>query len=435
MTEAVLLMMHQGNSFTQEVSEILKKKGLALLALSSRPPKPETFEKQQEFLADWIVVDRPQLELDDAVGAVATFAERGHALSAAIATFEGYRLLMAELNRILQARDSSGAALRRCLDKHQLRQFLFECELSAVRCIRLHPDRVPDLDPAVTWFVKPVRGAASFASFMLEDIDDLRDLARLQDQMKSDHKMSAIFMNQFDFLVEEYIEGPEFSFETIVVGEAHHICVHEKAKMEIRERTTLEAMSISPPVSVDRDVLLAGAAFVSKCLARLGLDAGAFHVEAKYWTAKKRWEIIEINPRMGGSLINDSVKAVTGAAILELWLETLLAKDDAGAETLRQRLRCASQLETMGNGSVPKATVFLSKYGEKGRTIKSIEFSPPPRKPQILKLHVEPGTALENSDRAICLMDALWQVDYSRMKSEVEALDKLADQYFSVEYQ
>ena len=76
MTEAVLLMMHQGNSFTQEVSEILKKKGLALLALSSRPPKPETFEKQQEFLADWIVVDRPQLELDDAVGAVATFAER-----------------------------------------------------------------------------------------------------------------------------------------------------------------------------------------------------------------------------------------------------------------------------------------------------------------------------------------------------------------------
>jgi biotin carboxylase len=294
---------------------------------------------------------------------------------------------------------------------------------------------MPEIDPTVMWFVKPVRGAASFASFILDGPEDLRDLPMLQAQMRSDPKMSAIFMDQYDFLVEEYIEGPEFSFEAVVLGETYQVCVHEKAKMERQKRAMLEAMSISPPISIAADVVLAGARFVSACLAALGLDAGAFHVEAKYWTTRQRWEIIEINPRMGGSLINASVKAVTGSSMLELWLESLLAKSEAEASSLRQRLKEVSQLETLRQGRISKATVFLSKYGTKGRTIESIEFSPPERPPAILKMHAERGTELENSDRALCLMDALWQVDYMNLGKEVEFLDRLANEHFRVAYQ
>jgi hypothetical protein len=435
MSDAVLLLMHQGKSFTEDLAEILRRQGRFLVALSSQPEKREEFEKSQPHLAAWIVTSKPQLEREDVADAAAAFGERGYRLVAAIATFEGYRLLMAELNGRLGARDSTVEALRRSLNKYQLRQFLVERGLSAVRCMQLGLEGAPDLDPGVTWFVKPVRGAASFASFVLDRSDDLKDLPKIQEQMKTDRRMSAIFMGQYDFLVEEYIDGPEFSFETIMVNEPHHVCIHEKAKVERHARTTLEAMSISPPISIDRAVVLAGATFISTCLKALGLTAGAFHIEAKYWNARRRWEIIEINPRMGGSLINASVGAITGTSVLELWVDSLLARDEAQAAVLHRRLQDISQVAALLNGTVSRATVFLSKYGEKGRTVQSIQFLPCARAPKILKLHAEPGTTLENSDRAICLMDALWQVDYAQMAAEIEALDRLATAQFRVEYQ
>jgi hypothetical protein len=435
MRPAVLLMMHQGNSFTQEASEILERKGISLIGLSSRPESEKVFERNKAHLADWLVVEAPQLAREDVTNAVSIFGERGYAILAGLATFEGYRLLMAEVNAEVGAHDSSCSSLRHCLNKLELRRFLFARQLSKVRCYRLNANEPPRLDPEVTWFVKPVRGAASFASFILQGVDDLKDVPTLQAQMKTDPKMSAIFMDQYDFLVEEYIEGPEFSFEAVAAaGAAYQVCVHEKAKMERQRRTTLEAMSISPPISIDSEVLLAGAQFVSACLSALELDDGAFHVEAKYWTAKRRWEIIEINPRMGGSLINASVKAVTGSSMLELWIDSLLAKSDSDLARLKGRLGEVSQLETLRQGTTSKATVFLSKYGAKGRTVESIGFSPPERKPAILKMHVEQGTELENSDRALCLMDALWQVDYADLAKEVDVLDRLANEHFLVEY-
>jgi len=432
MKESVLLLMHQGRSFTAEVSEAVRSHGLSLVALSSRPEKTQALESIKPFLEDCIVTERDQLCVEDLNGIVATFACRGHSIQAALATFEGYRLLMAALNGKLGAPDSRAEPLALCLNKYNLRRFLVERGLSSVRCHRLHAHDRPRLDP-VTWFVKPVRGAASFAAFILKDLKDLDDLPAIQRQMRNDHRMAAIFMNEYDFLVEEYIEGPEFSFETLVVDDAYHVCVQEKARVDRLERTTLECMSISPPISVDRAVVMAGADFVTRCLAEVGVTRGAFHVEAKYWTSKARWEIVEINPRMGGSLINASVKSVTGTSILDLWVDSLLTRGDAEADELRRRLQRISQLSSLRFGTASRATVFLSKYGTKGRTIESIAFQPS-RKPDIVKIHVEAGTTLEDSDRAICLMDALWEVDYAALSDEVEFLDRHATEHFHVQY-
>jgi hypothetical protein len=432
MNDAVLLLMHQGKSFTADVSQAVRSHGFSLVALSSRPEKAEALESVKPYLEDCIVTEDDQLCAEDLKGIVATFASRGYAVRAVIATFEGYRLMMAALNESIGAPDSSAEPLRLCLNKYDLRRFLFERGLSTVRCHRLLRDNQPRLDPG-TWFVKPVRGAGSFAAFILKDLKDLDDLPELQRQMRNDHRMAAIFMNEYDFLVEEYIEGPEFSFETVVVGDAYHVCVQEKARLDRLERTTLESMSISPPTSVNRDVVLAGADFITRCLAEVGVTKGAFHVEAKYWTSKARWEIVEINPRMGGSLINASVKSVTGSSILDLWVDALLAREDADTDELRGRLQRISQLTSLRSGTASRATVFLSKYGMKGRTVQSIAFQPS-RKPDIVKMHAEAGTKLEDSDRAICLMDALWEVDCAALSDEVEFLDRDATEHFHVEY-
>lgn len=436
MKRAVLLLMHQGKSFTAEANDAAAKLGLSLVALSSRPEKPGVLEASRRNLADCLVTDGPDLGADDIKNAVQNFAQRGYAVEAVIATFEGYRLWMAALNEELRARDSSVEALRLCLNKLELRRFLFERGLSQVRSQALTSQALPHLDPSVKWFVKPMRGASSFAAFILDDFGVLADLPKIQEEMRKDHRMRAIFMNQYDFLVEEYVEGPEFSFETIVVDDTWHMCIQEKARVERLERTTLEAMSVSPPSSVSREVIMQGADFVSHCFAELkglGLTAGAFHVEAKYWAVRDRWEIIEINPRLGGSLINASVEALTGESILDLWMESLVLADSQ-LDLFRTRLKRTSQLEALRNGSASKATVFLSKYGKRGRTIESIHFEPVVRKPQILKIHVTPGTKLDDSDRAICLIDALWEVDTEDLAAEIDILDRQATEHFHVQY-
>ena len=267
----------------------------------------------------------------------------------------------------------------------------------------------------------------------MEDVKDLEDLSGLQDQMQSDEKMAAIFMGNFDFLVEEYVEGPEFSFEIVAVQGVYHVCVHEKAQMKRQSRTTLEVMSVSPPLSIDQEAISEGAAFITKCFEVVGLTAGAFHVEVKYWENRQRWEIIEINPRMGGSLINASVATITGASILDLWIRSLVLKDEELPALLETLERC-SQVIAPDKSVKRPASLFISKYGEKGRVIDSIEFSPLDRPPAVYKLHEKPGRTLANSDRALCLLDALWEVDGSRLRDEVIAITELVDQQFKVSY-
>ncbi|NJQ06287.1 ATP-grasp domain-containing protein [Streptomyces lonarensis] len=437
MKRAVLLLMHQGKSYTEEIAASAAALGAELVALSSRPATPQVLTAARRYLADHVVTEEPELRSADLDKAVRELAERGYRIEAALATFEGYRLLMAELNARLGARDSTEAALRLCLDKYELRRHLVAEGLSDVRLHRLAPGVTPELDPAVDWFVKPVRGASSFAAFRLRDPADLADLPAIQQQMRTDQRMKAIFMDRYDFLVEEYVEGPEFSFETVVLdGRVHHLCVHEKARVERLERTTLEGMSVTPPACLGREELLAGAAYVDRCLAALaahGLTSGVLHIEVKYWEARRRWEIIEINPRMGGSLVNASVETVSGLSLLDLWAESLLP-DDGGGEAFHDRLARASQVEAVRAGRPTRATVFLSKYGEKGRTVDAIGFAPPSRPPRVLRVHVADGTELDASDRGICLMDALWDVAPDDLDAEIAFLDRHATEHFHVRY-
>ncbi|MEV5959544.1 ATP-grasp domain-containing protein [Streptomyces sp. NPDC051987] len=437
MNEAVLLLMHQGKSYTEEAAAAAARLGVSLVAVSSRPKTPEVWQASRRHLADGVVTEEDDLHMGDIEKAVGELADRGWRVKAALASFEGYRLLMAETNRQLGARDCAEPALRLCLDKYALRRHLFAEQLSEVRVHRLTPGTPPRLDPASRWFVKPVRGAASFAAFILDDLEDLAELPAIQEQMRADRAMKAIFMDRYDFLAEEYVEGPEFSFETFVLdADVHHLCVHEKARVERLERTTLEGMSVSPPVSLGRDLLLEGAGFVTRCLQSLqehGLSTGAFHIEAKYWEAKKRWEIIEINPRMGGSLIDPSVRTVTGLSFFDLWTEAMLLPEGR-QDAFHERLDSASQLQALRTGTPTPATVFLSKYGDKGRTVDAIGFDPPTRPPRILRVHVSEGTQLEASDRAICLMDALWDVSADDLEAETAFLQRHADEHFHVRY-
>ncbi len=436
MKDAVLLLMHQGNSFTAELHERLAASGIALVAVSSRPADVAVLERNKPLLDAWIVGENAELSRQEVAAAVVQLEQRGYRFVAAIATFEGYRVFMAELNQQFGAPDVPPAALERALHKHRCREFLLTQGLSAAACRLIPAGSSADaagLDKTRKWFIKPVRGAASFGCFILENREDLNDVPAMQAQMVKDGKLAAIFMGKYDFFAEEYIEGPEFSYEIVAAGRPRVICVHEKARVERLPRTTLESMSISPPISLSTETLREGERFVSECLIRMGLTQGAFHVEMKYWEAKRRWEIIEINPRMGGSLINASTERATGASILDLWLRTLLAQDAHGIAAFHRQADAVAQLDRLGRDDAP-AVVFISKYGKKGETVNSIDYDTSGHTPDLLEFHVKPGTRLEDSDRAICVMDALWQVDRASLPAAVESIDRESDENFRITY-
>ncbi|CUI99310.1 ATP-grasp domain-containing protein [Achromobacter xylosoxidans] len=439
MKEAVLLLMHQGNSFTAELHERLAARGIALVAISSRPADMAVLERNQPLLDAWVVGAGPELSDADVRAGVAQLAQRGYRFLAAIATFEGYRLFMADLNHAFGAPDVPRVALERALHKHRCREFLLMQGLSAATCRLIPAGSGADaagLDPQRKWFIKPVRGAASFGCFILENRDDLTDVPAMQAQMVKDGKLAAIFMGRYDFFAEEYIEGPEFSYEIVAAaGRPRVICVHEKARVERLPRTTLESMSISPPISLPADTLREGERFVAECLTRMGLGEGAYHVEMKYWEARRRWEIIEINPRMGGSLINASTARATGASILDLWLRTLLARAPDDIAAFHAQADAVAQLDRLDRDDDRRAVVFISKYGKKGATVDSIDYDTSGHSPDLLEFHVKPGTRLEDSDRAICVMDALWQVDRAALADAVDSIDRESDENFRITYQ
>ncbi|MGB3435919.1 ATP-grasp domain-containing protein [Achromobacter sp.] len=439
MKNAVLLLMHQGNSFTAELHQQLAARGIALVAISSRPADMAVLERNLPLLDAWVAGDAPELSQDDVQAGVAQLEQRGYRFLAAIATFEGYRLFMAGLNQAFGAADAPLAALELALHKHRCREFLLMHGLSATTCRLIPAGSNADaagLDPQRKWFIKPVRGAASFGCFILENRDDLADVPAMQAQMLKDGKLAAIFMGRHDFFAEEYIEGPEFSYEIVAAaGRPRVLCVHEKARVERLPRTTLESMSISPPISLPVDTLREGERFVSECLTRIGLTEGAFHVEMKYWEARRRWEIIEINPRMGGSLINASTKRVTGASILDLWLQALLAREPGDIATFHAQADRVAQLDRLDRFDDRRAVVFISKYGKKGAVVDSIAYDTGAHAPDLLEFHVQPGTRLEDSDRAICVMDALWQVDRAALAAAVESIDRESGENFRITYQ
>src|SRR4051812_6883111 len=74
--KAVLLLMHQGKSFTREAAEAAARLGLALVALSSCPEKPESLTESRRHLADILVTTAPELHEADLDDVASRFAQR-----------------------------------------------------------------------------------------------------------------------------------------------------------------------------------------------------------------------------------------------------------------------------------------------------------------------------------------------------------------------
>jgi len=433
-TPALLLFAHQARSYATMIKAYTDRLGIALVLLSSKPRDPRDLEQTAAVGAArlWHVEDE---YLDDShvENVLGEARKEGIEVIAALATFEGYRLLMARTNRLLGAVDADPDALHTCMDKLLCRQRLSSIGLSRARATVLDAAVLPALlANGRLSFVKPRRGAGSFACFRLDETVTLERLRALQEQMRSDKAFRAIFAGEFDFIAEDYVRGDEYSFEVIVAAcETYVIGVHAKY-VDDASGTTLEMGNSLPAPRLTDAQQLAGERFVAQCLAALQLHEGCYHIETRYDADSDHWDIIEINARMGGALINQSIGVFTnGLSMLELWVQTLCKAstgDDADAAAQRTKLAGLRESTRRNNGELDYGTVFFSRYGKRNRTLEALsidQLSPPP---DVVDIPVRLNTKLPDSERGIFILNALWKVPVPAIAEQLHALSAMLDE-------
>lgn len=155
--------------------------------------------------------------------------------------------------------------------------------------------------------MKPVDGAGSNGVQYVDDVSTFKKIA-VQGEM---------------YLWEQYIEGPEFSVETVTFNGKHHI-------LGITEKVTtgaphfVEVGHLVPARLSEADVENITTT-VKRCLDVLGINQGSCHTEVKYFNS--RTFIIETHTRSGGDRITLLHELITGYDQDELAVRSILGME------------------------------------------------------------------------------------------------------------
>lgn len=443
----VLLLSHVGFSFMEDLIDTVTARGINTYVLSSLPePRHQASrpDKLAELADDVYVTTEHVLTPHDVDAYIDELEASGTSVLCCLTVWEGYRCLMASANARLGVPDLDVKQIVELRDKMTLRNRLADAGLTRARASTLTPTTLAERQrEGGRYFVKPVSGIASFGTFPLTPDTTWSDLERLDSEARSDTVYANTFTTnsgvfaqsdtsvnnstdtnesvirslscEVEFLVEDYVPGQEFSFEVVLVdGDTHVVAVHEKCEVTETTDTVLENACISPPTSLSQDELATGLQWVTAALAVLNLRWGCFHVEARY--SPSGWDLIEINPRVGGSLISSSVAALTGGpSMLDLWLDSLLTANQPSGF-----LKTLKNLSFTVDGTThnPNATFFRVFFTGPG-TVREVKLNDDlPFQPVLSHVLLKPGDFVESSSREVFLGQVLWCMD----RADQEAL-------------
>ncbi|NWC08148.1 ATP-grasp domain-containing protein [Pseudomonas agarici] len=434
----VLILSHCGFSFLEDLKEELHRRQLRCFVLTSLP-LPEHVPARLEQIQGWAdrlcTADSHQLRLEEVNNTLQTLRRSGEQVTCCISVWEGYRHLMAAANAALGTYDIDARQALALRNKLEVRNQLAEAGLSQANAYALTAPVLETLQARnQRYFIKPIHGIASYAAFPMRKDTTWEALEELRKASVEDTVYASAFNDGLQFMAEDYIAGQEFSFEMLLVdGQAHVVAVHEKYEVTETADTVLEDSCTTPPASLDQAQIAAGLQWLKNVLDCMDLKWGCYHVEARF--TGQHWDLIEINPRVGGSLISHSVQAVTGGhSVLSLWLDLLLASQDDALprEALVQRL---TQFGWQADGSSAQTTAtFFRVYFAKPGTLSSITLNDLPLAPVVKHILLKAGDVIPAHAREVFLGQLLWTFDRDRQATELERLARLCATALDIQY-
>jgi biotin carboxylase len=167
--------------------------------------------------------------------------------------------------------------------------------------------------PAV---LKPEFGASAIGVYRVDSFDELREAFLRIKPLLPD--LDTAFLYGTSFLLEEYLDGAEFDVDLVFENGALRwgsVSDNWPTEEPYFGETGLHCPSTYP---MERQRELVDLAV--RTTRALGLELGVIHVEAKYTSYGPR--IVEVNARMGGTIVRDMLLKVHGVDLVE---EHLLA--------------------------------------------------------------------------------------------------------------
>lgn len=209
--------------------------------------------------------------------------------------------------------------------------------------------------------VKPTDRSGSRAITKVTDFKDLKEAI--------ENAVSQSFEKQA--IVEEYIDGEEYSYETISYGGKHMNLALTK-KYTTGEPNFIETGHVEP-WELSEDLMYKVHYVMRKALDALKITDGASHGEFKI-TPEGHVRVIEIGSRMGGDCIgSDLVPLSTGYDYMEMVIDTACGKEPsliAKSSPKRAEVRFLFQME-----DVEKMRALEREHPEKIVRISELDLS------------------------------------------------------------
>lgn len=228
--------------------------------------------------------------------------------------------------------------------------------------------------------LKPTNCASSQNVFFINDQDHLKEAIGIIQDFKVSYLDFAV---REDYLIEEYLDGPEFSVELFVRdGEVIFSTVTEKLTSPLPYFVEI-SHTLPTPSHIEHEREIIDTAI--QALAAIGITDGPSHVEVKLTSQGPR--IIEVNGRPGGDNISsDLLIQAFGVDIFEATVNYYL---DNPIDIVKKRDRAAS---------IAYLTVDEDGVLEKIEGIEEIE-----QHPQVIRSHFsvstgDPITLAKSSD-------------------------------------
>lgn len=266
----------------------------------------------------------------------------------------------------------------RCRNKKIARQKLNEAGVGKVqyRLVNSQSDLEAELqDVDFPLIVKPSNDSGSKNVYLCKDKVEVS--TALQNIVQSKKNIVGQSIDT-DILIEEFLDGPEYSIESVTVnGQTTVLGITKKL-------VTPYPLSIEVghdfPANLNADEEREIRSLVEQSLAVLGVDFTVTHLEVKL--TKKGPRIVEVNARPGGDEIPHLVRAVTGIDLKALAFLVTLGK---GIDSL-----------TLSSSTVPSASIRFLLANQEGKLSFDEQFQSPEIKEQ--KWYVKNGQVVKRTE-------------------------------------
>ena len=123
-------------------------------------------------------------------------------------------------------------------------------------------------------------------------------------------------------LLEEYVDGPQFLVETIVVDSNIHIAAIIKQEISYAYKFIVTGYKII--LNHENELIQSLISATKDIIQSIGMRIGPCHLEIRY--ASGQWKLVEANPRISGASMNELIETAYGINLVKETLKVSLGQ-------------------------------------------------------------------------------------------------------------